>query len=101
MFVSKLLLFMTYKKRSVTHSHTRDMLILDAFAKLRKSKINFVISVGLSVRPSTWNNSATFGRIFFYENLYSSIYRKSLEKIQVPLQSDKNNWYFCMDTDIF
>jgi hypothetical protein len=33
---------------------------LDAFAKLRKAAINFVVSV----RLSAWNNSAPTGRIF-------------------------------------
>jgi hypothetical protein len=45
---------------------------LGAFAKFRKATISFV----LSVRPSTWKNSAPTGRIFmkfdiwvFFENL--------------------------------
>ena len=54
---------------------------LDAFAKLRKVAISFVMSVCLSVclssvRPYEWNNSAPTGRIFmkfdiwvFFENL--------------------------------
>jgi hypothetical protein len=29
----------------------------------------------------------------FYEILYSTIFRKYAEKIEVWLQSDKNNWY--------
>jgi hypothetical protein len=33
-------------------------------------------------------------RTNFYEVLYLSIFRKSLEKIRVPLKSDKNNGYF-------
>jgi len=53
---------------------------LDAFAKLRKATVSFV----MSVCPSAWNNPAPTGRIF----------RKSVEKIQVSLKSDKNNGYF-------
>ena len=30
----------------------------------------------------------------FYEILYTSIFRKSVEKIQVSLKSDKNDGYF-------
>jgi len=30
---------------------------LGAFTKLRKATVSFVMSVHLSVRPSTWNNS--------------------------------------------
>ena len=37
---------------------------LGAFAKLRKGTISFVMSVGLSVRPSAWNNSTPIRWIF-------------------------------------
>ena len=39
-------------------------LFLGAFAKLRKTTVNFVLSVRPSVRPPAWNNSAPTGRIF-------------------------------------
>jgi hypothetical protein len=65
-------------------------MILGAFAKLQKTTINFVISIRLSVRMeqlgSRWTDS--------YGILYLSIFRKSVEKIQVSLKSDKNNGYF-------
>ena len=54
----------------------------------RKATISFVVSVRLSVRMeqigSHWKD--------FYENLI--IVRKSVEKIQVPLKSEKNDGYF-------
>jgi hypothetical protein len=71
---------------------------LGAFAKLRKATIGFVmyacpsfcLSVCLSVRMehpgSHWTD--------FHEIWYLRIFRKSVEKLQVPLKSDKNNWYF-------
>ena len=59
------------------------VLFLNAFAKLRKATISFV----MSVCPSEWNNSAPTGRTLI--NL--SIFRKSVEKIQVSLIADKNN----------
>ena len=37
---------------------------LGAFVKLRKATISFVMSVRLSVRRSTWNDSAPTGRTF-------------------------------------
>jgi len=57
--------------------------ILGAFAKLRKATINFVVSFV----PSAWSNSAPTGRIFMK-------LEKSVKKIQVSLESDKNNGYF-------
>jgi hypothetical protein len=44
------------------------------------------------VCPSAWNNSAPDIQIFM--NFNTSIIRKSDEKIQVSLKSDKNNRYF-------
>jgi hypothetical protein len=50
--------------------------ILDAFAKLRKSIISFVMPVFPSLSPSLWNNSAPTERLFikfyiwlFFENV--------------------------------
>jgi len=47
------------------------------------------LSVPPSVLLSEWKNSALIGRIF----IDLTIIRKSLENIQVPYNSDKNNWY--------
>jgi hypothetical protein len=51
------------------------------------------LSLCLSVYLSAWNNSAPTGRIF-HENSYFSMFKKSVEKIQIRLKSDKNNRYF-------
>jgi hypothetical protein len=63
---------------------------LDVFATLRKSTISFVMSACPSVHMeklgSHWMD--------FHEILYLSIFRKSVHKIPVSLQSDKNSRYF-------
>jgi hypothetical protein len=60
---------------------------LGALAKLRKSTISFVMSVHPSVRieqlASNWTE--------FHKIRYLSIFRKSVEEIQIPLKSDKHN----------
>ena len=49
----------------------------------------------LSIYQSAWYNSAPLPHwTDFYEILYLSIFRKSVEKIQILLNSDKNNGYF-------
>jgi len=60
------------------------MVFLRTFAELRKAAISFV----MSVRPSVWNNSASTGQIFM-----KMVFRKSVQKRQVLLQSDKNKGY--------
>jgi hypothetical protein len=62
---------------------------LGAFTKLRNATVSFVISV----RLSAWNNSAPITRIST-KFLYLVIFRKSIEKTQVSLKSDKNNGHF-------
>jgi hypothetical protein len=70
--------------------------LVAAFAKLLKASPCFVISTYPSVRlsvylspfhaeqqPPTWRN--------FREILYLYIFRKSVDKFQLSLQSDKNN----------
>ena len=60
------------------------------FAKLRRATISFVMSVRLSNCMGKlgfhWKN--------FHEIWYLIIFRKSVEKIQISLKSDKNNEYF-------
>jgi len=51
------------------------------------------VSQSVSACLSTWSNSSPILRNF-KEIRYLSIFRKSVEKIQVSLQSDKNNGYF-------
>jgi len=64
-------------------------LFLGEFADLRRATSYFVMSVRLSVRMgqlgSHWAD--------FHEILYLTIFRKPLEKIQILLNSDKNNGY--------
>jgi len=47
----------------------------------------------LSACISSWNNSAPTGRTFTKFDILS-IFRKSVEEIQVSFKSDKNNGYF-------
>jgi len=63
---------------------------LGAFEKLLKATISFVMSVCPSVRMEQLRSHWTD----FHEIRYLSIFRKSVEKIQVSLKSDKNNLYF-------
>ena len=64
--------------------------------KVRKATITFVIFVC----PSTWNNLAPTERIFM--NLIFGHFSKSIEKIQILLKYDNNNWHFAWrQPDIF
>ena len=63
---------------------------LDAFAKLRKAAISFVMSVRPSVRMEQLDSHWTD----FHEILYLSIFGKSVEKFQALIKSDKKNGYF-------
>jgi hypothetical protein len=63
---------------------------LGAFAKLRKGPISFVISVCPSVRMGQLGSHW----MYFHENSYLSISRKSVEKTHVSLKSEKKNGYF-------
>jgi len=58
------------------------------------------MSVRPSVRPSTWNNSAPTGRIFMKFDILT-IFRKSVEKIQVSLKSDKKTGLLYVKTNIY
>jgi hypothetical protein len=50
---------------------------LDAFAKLRKATIGFVMSVRLPVHPSVRMEQLDPKRMVFHEILYLSIFRKN------------------------
>ena len=63
---------------------------LDAFEKLRKVTISYVMSVCLFVRTEQLGSHWTD----FYEILYFNIIRKSVEKSQISLKSDENIGYF-------
>jgi len=59
-----------------------------AFAKLRKATINFAMSVCPSHGTIQLPRDGRPLNLIFY------IFRKTVEKIQVPFKSDKNNGYF-------
>jgi hypothetical protein len=63
---------------------------LGAFAKLRKANVSFVMSVCPSVSMEQLGSDWTD----FDETWHLSIFRKSIENIQVSLKFDKNNEYF-------
>jgi len=67
---------------------------LGAFAELRRVNISFVMSVCLSVRPSAWKNSAPAGWIIIKFRI--GYFRNCVEKIQVSINSDKNNGHFML-----
>jgi hypothetical protein len=48
----------------------------------------------MSVRSSVRMEQLGYNSKDFHEIWYLSIFRKTVEKIQVSLNSDKNNWYF-------
>jgi len=52
------------------------------------------LSVRLSAGPSVRTEQLDSHRTDYHEILYLDIFRKSVEKIQVSLISDKNKWYF-------
>jgi hypothetical protein len=59
----------------------------DAFAKLGKAIIKFIMSVRLSVHTEQLDSHW----IGFHEILYLGIFRKSVEKIPMSLKSNRNN----------
>jgi hypothetical protein len=68
--------------------------VLGAFAKLRRATISFVVSVCLSVCPFVRIEQLCPITDGFSSIWYLRIFRKSDEKIQVWLKSDKNKTYF-------
>ena len=65
---------------------------LDAFVKLRKETISFVMSVCLSVLP---HGAARLPLDGFSRNLiFDFFFRKLIDKIKYSLNSDKNNGHF-------
>jgi hypothetical protein len=73
--------------RWIVPSFFAHVAVLGAFAKLRKATVSFVISVcphGITRLPLDG---------FLWNLIYLSISRKSVEKIQLPIKSDKNNRY--------
>ena len=66
---------------------------LRAFAKFRKAAVSFVMSVRMEHLGSH--------RTDFHEIVYLSSFRKSMEKIQVSLQSEHNNNRYCTCRPIY
>jgi len=62
---------------------------LGAFAKLRRATISFV----MSICPSA-SKQLGYHRTDFHEIRYLRIRRKTVQKIQVSLEPDKNKGYF-------
>jgi len=60
--------------------------LLGALAKLRKATVSFVMSVRMEHLVSHWTD--------INEILYLNVFRKSVEKIQLSLKSDKDNGHF-------
>jgi hypothetical protein len=79
----------------------KDFAVLRAFTKLQKATLNFVmparppicLCVSLSVCSPAWNDSVHTGRIFM-NFMFEDFFRKSFEKIEVTLKSEKNSGYF-------
>ena len=73
---------------------------LGVFAKLARAIISIVMSVLPSVCvcvcvcESAWNKQLRSHSTDFHEIWYLGIFRKSVEMIQVSLNSDKNNGHF-------
>jgi hypothetical protein len=64
--------------------------VLGALAKLRKATMSFVMSIRLSIRPSFRMDQLGCHWKNVHDIRYLSIFRKSVEKIQVLLKPDKN-----------
>ena len=70
---------------------------LDAFAKLQKATISFVMSASLSsVQPPSVRpyGPTRLSLLQFSWNLVFEHFRKIFQQIQVSLKSEKNNGYF-------
>ena len=80
--------FWCFKKKLLSHNY-ETVLFLGAFAKLQKATIRFM-SVRLSVRMEQLG----FHGADFHEIWYLRILRKSVEKVQVLSESEKNEEYF-------
>ena len=62
--------------------------------------ISFVISVCLSFRPPTWNNSPLTRSIFLNIDIWG-FFENLSKKLQVSLKSSKNDGYFTWDLCTF
>ena len=67
--------------------------VLGTFTNMRTATISFVMSACLSICMEQFG----YQWRHFKENLYLTIFRRFVEKIQVLLKSDKNNGHFNED----
>ena len=80
-------------RRGYVKAH-RQRSVVGAFAKLREAAVSFAmflyacVPVRREQLGSLWTN--------FHKISYLKIFRKSVEKIQVSLKSNKNNWYLTL-----
>jgi len=73
-----------------TNSFYLSGVLLGVFTKLQKVTINFsCLSVHMEQLSSHWKE---------FNEIWSSIFRKSVEKIQVSIHLGKNNGYFTWQT---
>jgi hypothetical protein len=74
-----------------------DIWFLGLFAKLWRATVSFIMSICPSIRSAihlSASNNSTQHSMDFREIWYLSIFRKSVKKIQVSLNSDKSSGYF-------
>ena len=84
----------SFKKRLFLYTALTGWL-LDAFAKLRKATISFVMYVCLSVYPSVSMKQLGFDWKYFHENL--STFGKFAEKTRVSLNLTRTTGYLNED----
>jgi hypothetical protein len=87
--VLSLLIVALYQKTARYFLKEINKLFLGEFANLHKPTVSFVMPASLSVRMEKLSS----GWIDF-RNCSLSLFRKSIEKIEVLLKSDKNDVYF-------
>jgi len=86
-----------WEQTAIISLYSINWLGLGAFAKQRKATISFVVSVRPSVRIEQLGSHWTD----FHYIWHLCIFRKSVEKIQVSLKSDKNNGTLHEDRYVF
>ena len=68
--------------------------ILCAFAILRRATNRCIMSIHPSSRLFFLTEQLVFHRTAFHEACHLSVFRTIIEKIQVSLKSNSNDWYF-------
>ena len=80
--------------RTVAYYSRGGVSFIGAFVNLRRATILFNMSVHASVCPSVRMKQLGSHWTDFYEICYLCTFRKTVEKMQVSLKSDKNGGYF-------